>query len=82
MKVLPGEEYAPKHKLLVEVMKLKGIKSKHRRFEPRLRLWKLKNNKIREEFGDLMYAAVDGKGQEWSNINDRWKFMKGTMMLQ
>jgi len=78
VKVLPGEKCVLKHKLLVTV-KLKGMKPKHRRFEPRLRVWKLKDGKTHEEFADSVYAAVEGKGQELIIINDHWKFMKGRM---
>jgi len=38
----------PKNKLLVTVMKLNGMKPKHRRFEPRLWVWKLKYDKTCE----------------------------------
>ena len=35
----------PKHKLLVMDMWFKATKSWHRKFEPRLRVWKLKEEK-------------------------------------
>jgi len=58
------------------------MKLKQRRLEPRLRVWKFKNDKTLQEFADPMYAVVEGKGQECSesDINDRREFMNGTMI--
>jgi len=49
------------------------MKRMHRRFEPRLRVWKLKTDKTREETADLVYTAVEEKRQECSDINDCWE---------
>ena len=38
----------PKHKLLVTDMWFKATKSWHRKFEPRVRVWKLKEEKTCE----------------------------------
>jgi len=40
----------PKHKLLVMDMWFKATKSWHRKFEQRLRVWKLKEEKTCEEY--------------------------------
>ena len=44
-KVTSSEECVPKHKLLVMDMWFKATKSLHRKFEPRVLVWKLKEEK-------------------------------------
>ena len=50
VKVITSEEFVPKHKLLVMDMWFKATKRRRRKFEPRVRVWKLKEEKTREEF--------------------------------
>ena len=50
VKVITIEECVPKHKLLVMDMWFKAIKRRRRKFEPRVRVWKLKEDKTCEEF--------------------------------
>ena len=45
VKVISSEECVPKHKLLVMDMWFKARKSWRRKFEPRVRVWKLKEEK-------------------------------------
>jgi len=61
VKVISSEECVPKRKLLVMNMWFKAIKTWHRKFEPRVRVWKLKEEKACEEyrcmFGDKVEEA-------------------------
>jgi len=43
--VISSEECVPKHKLLVMDMWFKATKTWHRKFEPRVHVWKLKEEK-------------------------------------
>ena len=45
IKVITSEKCVPKHKLLVMDMWFKATKRRHRKFEPRVRVWKLKEEK-------------------------------------
>jgi len=45
VKVISSEECVPKHKLLVMDMWFRARKSWHRKFEPRVHVWKLKEEK-------------------------------------
>ena len=45
VKVISREECVPKHKLLVMDMWFKATKTWHRKFEPRVRVWKLKKER-------------------------------------
>ena len=53
-KVISSEEYVPKHKLLVMDMWFKATKTWHRKFEPRVRVWKLKEEKTCEEYRSMI----------------------------
>jgi len=50
VKVISSEECVPKHKLLVMDMWFKATKSWHRKFEARVCVWKLKEEKTCEEY--------------------------------
>jgi len=45
VKVIPNEECVPKHKLLVMDMQFNTTKRRRKKFEPRVRVWKLKEEK-------------------------------------
>ena len=45
VKVITSQECVPKHKLLVMDMWFKATKRRRRKFEPRVRVWKLKEEK-------------------------------------
>jgi len=45
VKVIPNEEYVPRHKLLVMDMQINTRKRWRKMFEPRVHVWKLKEEK-------------------------------------
>ena len=55
VKVISSEECVPKHKLIVMDMCFKARKSWHRKFEPRVRAWKLKEEKTCEEYRSMVF---------------------------
>ena len=57
--VIASEECVPKHKLLVMDMRFKAKKRWRRKFEPRVRVWKLKEEKTCEEFGCMVGDKVE-----------------------
>ena len=46
VKVVPSEKCVPKHKQLVMDMWFTATKSWHKKFEPRVHVWKLKEEKM------------------------------------
>jgi len=54
VKVISSEECVPKHKLLVMDMWFKATKTWHRKFKPRVRVWKLKEEKTCEEYRSMV----------------------------
>ena len=59
VKVITSEECVPKHKLLVMDMRFKATKRRRRKFEPRVRVWKLKEEKTCEEFRCMVGDKVE-----------------------
>ena len=59
VKVISSEECVPKHKLLVMDMWFKATKTQHRKFEPRVRVWKLKEEKTCEEYRSMVRDKVE-----------------------
>jgi len=49
VKVIPNEGCVPKHKLLVMDKRFSTRKRQHKKFEPRVRVWKLKEEKTCEK---------------------------------
>jgi len=80
VKVISSEECLPKHKLLVMDMLFKATKTWHRKFEPRVRVWKLKEEKTCEEYRSMVRDKVEEANWKGLCVNDHWQQMKGIMM--
>ena len=59
VKIITSEECVPKHKLLVMDMRFKATKRRRRKFEPRVRVCKLKEEKTCEEFRCMVGDKVE-----------------------
>jgi len=70
VKVILNEECMPKHKLLVMDMRCNTTKRRHKKFEPRVCVWKLKEEQTCEEYKTRMSANAqhDGHPAEY-----RWR---------
>jgi len=51
--VIPNEGCVPKHKLLAMDMQFNTIKIRHKKFEPTVHIWKLKEEKTCEEWSKI-----------------------------
>jgi len=80
VKVITSEEYVPKHKLLVMDMWFKATKRRRRKFEPRVHVWKLKEEKTCEEFRCMVGDKVEEVKWKGLGVNDHWQQMKDIMM--
>ena len=74
-----SEECVPKHKLLVMDMWFKATKRRRRKFEPRVRVWKLKEKKTCEEFKCMVGDKVEEVKWKGLSVNDHWQQMKDMM---
>jgi len=80
VKVIFTEECVPKHKLLAMDMWFKATESWHRKFEPRVRVWKLKEEKTCEEYRCMVRDKVEEAKWKSFDVNEHWQQMKGIMM--
>jgi len=80
VKASSTEECVLKHKLLVIDMWFKATKSWHRKFEPRVHVWKLKEEKTCEEYRCIVGDEVEEAKWKGLGVNDHWQQMKGIMM--
>jgi len=76
VKVIPNEECMPKHKLLVMDMRFNTTKGRHKKFEPRVRVWKLKEEQTCEEYKSIVRDKVDEEEWKHLDVNEHWHNMK------
>ena len=58
----------------------RSTKRRRRKFEPRVRVWKLKEEKICEEFRCMVGDKVEAVKWKGLGLNDHWQQMKDIMM--
>ena len=80
VKFISSKECVLKHKLLVMDMWFKATKSWRRKFELRVRVWKLKEEKTCEEYRCMVGDKVEEAKWKGLCVNDHWQQMKGIMM--
>ena len=61
-------------------MWFKATKSWHRKFEPRVRVWKLKEEKTCEEYRRIVGDKVEEAKWKGLGVNDHWQQKKGIIM--
>ena len=80
VKVIPNKECLPKHKLLVMDVRFSTTKRRQKKFEPRVRLWKLKEERTCEEYKSMVRDKVEQKECEHLDVNEHWHKTKKIMM--
>jgi len=80
VKVITSEECVPKHKLLVVDIWFKATKRRRRKLEPRVRVWKFKEEKTCEEYRCMVGDKVEEVKWKSLGVNNHWQQMKGIMM--
>jgi len=63
--VIPNEECVPKHKLLVMDIGFNTTKRRYQKFEPRVRVWKLKEEQTCEEYKSVVRDKKRKSGNTW-----------------
>ncbi|XP_060771234.1 uncharacterized protein slc22a21 isoform X2 [Neoarius graeffei] len=77
-KVVPNEECALQHKLLLCDISLKFSKKKRHVFTPKLRVWKLRDHSVRNDFLNGVRAELDGLSM--ATVEDTWQSLKGSLL--
>jgi len=80
VKVIPNEECVPKHKLLVMDMWFNTTKRRHKKFEPRVRVWKLKEEHTCEEYESMVRDKVEQEEWKHLDVTEHLHRMKKIMM--
>ena len=80
VKVIPNEECVPKHELLVMDMRFNTTKRRHKKFEPRERVWKLKEKQTCKEYRSMVRDKVEQEDWKHLDVNEHWHKMKKMMM--
>jgi len=79
-KVIANEECVPKHKLLVMDMQFSTRKRQRKKFEPRVRVWKLKEEKTCEEYQSMVKDKVAEAECKCTDVNEDRQQMKNIIM--
>jgi len=80
VKVIPNEECVRNHKLLIMDMRFNTTKSRHKKLEPRVRLWKIKEEQTCEEHKSMVRDKVDEEEWKHLDVNEHWNKMKKIVM--
>jgi len=80
VKIIPNEECVSKHKLLVMNMRFNTTKRWCKKFEPRVHVWKLKEDKTSEEYQSMVKDKVAEAEWKHFDVNEHWQQMKNIMM--
>ena len=80
VKVIPNEDCVPKHKLLVMDMRFNTTKRRHKKFEPRVHVWRLQEEQSCEEYKSMVRDKVEEEEWKHVDVNEHWHKMKKIMM--
>ena len=79
VKVIPNKACLPKHKLLVMDMRFNTTKILHKKFELRVRVWKLKEKQTCEECKSMVRDKAEEDEWKHLDVNEHWHKMKKIM---
>ena len=82
VKVIPGEECAKQHRLLVCDFRVHIPRQKQRKFVPRLRTWKLRDPTKSSEFSEAFRRKIEqvDEHNEPPSVESAWSVLKNTLL--
>ena len=82
VKVIPAEECAQQHHIVVCDLMVKLPKEKKRRFVPRIRTWKLRDKTIADTFQTTFTSKISAQDNSKSDykMEDVWSNLKDTLL--
>ena len=80
IKVIPSEECAPQHKLLIGELQVKQQKLHPKSYTPKLRSWKLKEPTVQEDFKQLFASKVEGFNSKGGSTEEIWNELKTALL--
>ena len=75
-KVIPSEECVQQHKLLICDVILKGGRTNRRRYVPRRRVWKLKDEAVREVYRDELSRCMGEEAARDGGVPEQYRALK------
>ncbi|XP_065315504.1 uncharacterized protein LOC135924376 [Gordionus sp. m RMFG-2023] len=78
--VISGEECINQYRLVVGDLTLKGARVTKRKFVPRLKVWKLKEESARRQF-NIALAIREAEVAQASGVNDKWEAIKKAWVM-
>ncbi len=79
VKVISGEEVAQQHQLLVCDLLVRAVKEVRKPFIPKRKVWRLKEDEIRQKFVRTFRVKPQRKGQD-ASIEDLWDSLKDDLL--
>jgi hypothetical protein len=80
VKVVPGEDLAPQHRLLIARLELHtNVLQKKSKYEPRIKVWKLRNVELQRKFQDLVSEGAKCR-QDGEDVEGIWNNFKDTLL--
>jgi len=80
VRVIPNEECVPQYQLLVMDMRFNTTKRRHKKFEPRVRVWNIKEERTCEEYESMVRDKVEEEEWKHLDVSEHWHKMKKIMM--
>ena len=80
VKVIPSEECLPECKLLVMDMQCNTTKRGHKKFEPRVCVWKLSWKRHEGNTKSMVRDKVEEAECKYLDVNEHWQHMNNIMM--
>ena len=82
VKVIPGEECVPKHRLVVCDMVVRIPATKKRKFTPRLRTWKLRDPSVASRFREVFHSKATSStlNHPGCAVEDSWSYFKALIL--
>ena len=80
VKVIPGEECTPQHKLLVCDLELKFDKPRPKQFIPKRCVWKLRDPTVQATYSDVVSGLLVNDGNTANGTEEIWIHLKENLL--
>ena len=67
VKTIAGEEIARQHKIVVCDMEMKPVKKQKAQWESRIKVWRLKEDEVKEKYENASMYAEGDANEQWEN---------------
>ena len=79
VKTIPGEECVRQHRLLVGEFLFAGTKERRKTYIPQIKVWKLRDEKIKHEFVEKLDAKISADSGTGA-VDEKWQRMRDSLV--